>query len=91
MERIREANLEAVVKRINKVTGSPTEPYSRTKSGGFKPNIGSYLLDFACGAVSLVRMAEGGGTHEILPRGTKRELYGALCAFLAGLSERTKQ
>lgn len=88
MNRITESNLNFLVKRINEVTGSPAEPYTKLKNGKFKANIGNYHLDWAYGGVKLVRMhSGGGGIKEVLHSGftTKRDLYNQLHSFLIGL------
>lgn len=98
MERITQKDLEYLVKRINEVTDSPTEPYTRNEKEddregrinvGFTANIGNYHLDYAYGGVKLVRMVNDGGGIEEISRdgfGTKRQLYSWLQAFLAGLN-----
>lgn len=86
MERITEKQLEAVVLRLNKITGNPEHAWTKTATG-IKGNIGNYHLDFAYGYVSLVQMHnEGGGIERILPGGTKRELYEQMQAYLKGLT-----
>lgn len=96
MERITQKDLEYLVERINKVTGSPTSPYRRNgKKGnrqtGFIANIGNYHLDYAYGGVKLGRMVnEGGGVTNIseMGFGTKRKLYNWMRAYLAGIEIR---
>ena len=85
MKRITDRNLEAVVARINRMTGSPIKPYVEGQ-----PQANCYLLDYAYGRVALHRMMPTGtGQREIISRGTKRELYDQLFAFIAGLEART--
>ncbi len=98
MERIRQKDLEYLVKRINEVTDSPMTPYTKSKNAVLGPNyqravikanIGNYHLDYAYGGVKLVRMVSDGGGIEEISRdgfGTKRQLYSWLQAFLAGLA-----
>jgi hypothetical protein len=84
MNRITEANLQAVVDRINRMTNSPTSPYV-----GNKAQIGNYHLSHAYGGVCLHRMAtDGGGVSSPLIIGhvPKRDLYHAMFAFIAGLN-----
>lgn len=87
MNRITEKDLQATVDRINRVTGSPTEGY--TKDGNkFTANVGHYHLSFAYGGVSLHRMGNiHGGISDVFRCGhtTKRDLYERMHAFLAGL------
>lgn len=87
MERITLQNLEAVVKHINIMTNSPLESYTK-KDGKYVANIGNYHLDGAYGGYALRRMVnEDGGISDVLRVGyaTKRELYNAMHAFIAGL------
>lgn len=84
MNRITEANLQAVVDRINRITGSPMVPYV-----GNKAQIGNYHLSHAYGGVCLHRMAtDGGGVSSPLSIGhvPRRELYHAMFSFIAGLN-----
>jgi hypothetical protein len=82
-ERITEKQLHAIVDRINRVTGSPMEPYTAGKT-----NVGNYHLDFAYGGVELQRMVNdvGGVTCPIRSgHVSKRELANLMWAFLEGL------
>lgn len=86
--RINERDLDAVMKRINEITGSPTEAYTRTESG-YKANVGCYTLSGAYGGWQLQRiMNESGGVENVLGAGylPKRELYGMMQAFLKGIA-----
>ena len=83
MKRITDANLEAVCARINRLTASPLTPYTDNK-----PNIGAFLINHQYGRVQLARIAcPNGGERDALSIGyvTKRELYNAMFAFIAGL------
>ena len=83
MQRITEAHLQAQVNRLNKLTGSPAEPYTNGKA-----NIGNFHLSHAYGGVCLHRMYnDGGGVSSPLSTGhvTKRELAGLLSAYIAGI------
>ena len=85
--RITIANLEAVVARINRITGSPATPWRREGDRN-RANIGNYHLSHAYGGVSLHRMCnESGGVTTPLGLGhvPKRELYEQLHAFARGL------
>lgn len=86
-EQITKAHLQAAVDRINKLTNSPMEPYTRT-GDKFNANIGCYYLYWAYGGVQLDRINNvGGGTSQPLGGGfnTKREMYYLLHAFIRGL------
>lgn len=85
--RITDKDLEAVVKRINSVTGMPLEPYANI-DGKFVAQIGNYHLSHAYGGVCLHRMqTDGGGVQDVFSSGheTKRELYNRMQAFLIGM------
>jgi hypothetical protein len=84
MKRVTESQLNAVVKRLNHLTGSPIEPYSRTPDG-LVANIGNFHLDFAYGMVRLVRMHNANGAvNTVTQYGTKRECLGEMYAFESG-------
>jgi len=94
MNRITEKQLEVVVDRINQVTGNPAKSWVQvTESSGRVRNvaqIGNYHLDWAYGGVMLCQMMNaGGGIVTITGRGTKRECYDQMQAFLRGI-EATK-
>ena len=89
MERITQKDLEYLVERINKITNSPAEPWTRTKDNGFKANAHNYHLDYAYGGVQLVRMVNWAGGEETISRGChvpKRELYYWMQAYIAGIT-----
>lgn len=84
MNRITEKDLEAVCERINRITNSPLQPYANGKA-----QIGNYHISHAYGGAELHRMHnDGGGVTTPLHTGhvTKRELYNAMHAFIAGLN-----
>lgn len=91
MNTITKSNLQAVVDRINRMTGSPLEPYTRTgevPSQKYKANIGNYHLSGAYGGYALYQMnTDGGGITDVLRVGhvSKRELYNLMHAFIRGL------
>jgi hypothetical protein len=88
MQRITESHLQAKIDRLNRITGSPAEPWTAGKA-----NIGNYHLSHAYGGVCLHRMHNsGGGVSSPLSTGhvSKRELAGLLSAFIAGI-ESTKE
>ena len=89
MERITQKDLEYLVKRINEVTGSPAEPYTKKSDIDISANIGNYHLDYAYGGVSLERMTNKHGAVSLISgngHSTKRELYNWMQAFLAGIA-----
>lgn len=80
--RITDRDLQAVVDRINRITGSPATPYTReldpplsgpalakgeTRPYSRRANIGNYHLSGAYGGVALHRMENsGGGVSDVL-------------------------
>jgi hypothetical protein len=85
MQRITDKDLEAAVRRLNIITGSPETPYTKQSDGRFKANIGNYHLSYAYGGVCLHRISnESGGVTTPVGIGhvSKRELYGLLNAFI---------
>lgn len=92
-ERITQKDLEYRVARINEVTNSPMESWTRrgkegARKPGFKANIDNYHLDYAYGGVRLVQHVNKGGGIRVISStgfGTKRELFNWMDAFLAGI------
>jgi hypothetical protein len=90
-DRITEKHLQGLCDRLNRLTGSPIEPYSLI-DGRHVAQVGNYHISHAYGGVSLHRMHNlGGGVSEPLYTGhvSKRELAGRLHAFILGI-ESTK-
>lgn len=86
--RVTEKQLQAIVDRINTVTKSPIQPYSKNKKGMPFSNIGNYHLSHAYGGVSLHRMVnECGGVDDVFRCGhvPKRVLADLMHAFLSGI------
>ena len=84
--RTTQAQLQAVVDRINRITGSPLTPYTDGKI-----NIGNYHLSGAYGGVCLHRMHnDGGGVSSPLSTGhiPKRDLLNLMFAFIEGLNQK---
>lgn len=89
MQRITDKKLQAVVDRINRITGSPKTYSDKQPDGSFKSNIGHYCLDGAYGGVSLHRTVnDGGGVNDVLSCGhvTKRHLYELMHAWIRGFN-----
>jgi len=89
MNRITQKDLEAVVLRINTLTGMPVQPYGDNVDGRCNPQAGSYHLSYAYGGVSLHRMSLTIGCTGVsdifgyhMP---KRELYDRMQSFISGL------
>ena len=89
--RVTEKQLEAIVRRINQITDSPEESYTKDSAGQYQSNIGNYHLDHAYGGVSLHRMVnESGGVNNVLGCGhiPKSELADLMYAYIRGLEDR---
>ena len=87
--RINVKDLEAVITRLNRETGSPMEPWTRDDSGRLRANIGNFHLSRAYGGFALHRMVtDGGGVSEPLRTGhvPARELLGRIHAYLYGFA-----
>ena len=80
-------DLEAVVSRINLITGSPQTSYT-SENGKSVANIGNYHLGYAYGGVCLQRMSNSSGGVSIpISSGytTKKDLYNLMHAFINGV------
>ena len=87
MDRITQKDLQYVVDRINRITGSPMAPWKR-EGDKMTAQIGNYHLSGAYGGVCLHRITnEGGGVTCPIGMGhvPKRELYERMHAYIAGL------
>ena len=93
MDRITNRDLEAVVRRINTLAGTPQEPWkpngpiSAGSGNQYVAQIGCYFLSGAYGGYSLVQMCRDGGGERTILGGhmPKRELYERMHAFIRGL------
>jgi len=86
-DRITDSMLNSRVKRLNELTNSPLEPYSRIE-GRTVANIGNFHLSHAYGGVCLHRMYNDGGsitTPIISYHTTKRHLYDLINAYADGI------
>ena len=90
MQRITDKQLEAVIDRLNTLTGNPLTPYTRDDvTGRHSANIGNYHLNGAYGGVSLHRMMNpGGGITDVFSVGhvPKRQLYELMHAYIQGIN-----
>lgn len=86
MRTIKQADLESLVKHLNKMTDSPLETYVKI-DGKYVAQIGNFHLDGAYGGWKLGRIVnEAGGMSDVLSCGfvPKRELYNLIHAYLRG-------
>jgi hypothetical protein len=86
--RITIKTLKAIAERINTMTNSPLESYTKGADGKYQASIGNFHISQAYGGYSLHRMVnEGGGITEIFYGGhmSARELADRMYAFILGL------
>ena len=89
--RITKRDLQNVLDRINEATGQKLEGWTKDETGRYRANVGTYVLDWCYGGVRLSQLVTpSGGERDITGRGTKRETYHAMRAFLAGLETASK-
>lgn len=87
MPRVKMKDLEAAVRRLNRLTESPEVPWTH-ETGKLTANIGNYHLSGAYGGWTLHRLdTAGGGVTEPLRCGyvSKRELLTLIHAFINGI------
>jgi len=88
MQRITNKMLNGKVDLLNKLLGQPTETYSKKANGQWVSNPKVFYIGAAYGGYRLERICnEGGGASDISPRGTKREVYDYVSAFIQGVEE----
>jgi len=88
MNRITVTQLQAVIDRLNRETGSPAKPYVRDAEGRQRAQIGCYHLSRAYGGFALHRMVtDGGGVSSPPHTGhiPARDLLNRMHAYLAGI------
>lgn len=86
--RITRKDLDAAVARLNKLTGSPADPYTLGADGRHHANPGNYHLSGAYGGWNVHRMVnEGGGVSCPISHGhiPARELFGLIHAYIKGI------
>lgn len=86
-KRVTVSELDAIIKRINTITGSPLEPYTTGANGKAIPQAGNYHLSKSYGGYSLHRMVPSGGIADVLRCGhvAAREMRDLMWAFITGL------
>ena len=86
MERITIKHLRALAETLNKVTGSPVEPWSKS-DGKIRANIGNYHISRAYGGFCVHRMeSSDGGVDTPISYGhiPARDLYERMRAYISG-------
>lgn len=89
-DKITRSKLEARIDYLNRLTGSPTEPYSRGDDGRWIANPGNFHLEGAYGGHKLARMAGlEGASSDPLCTGftTMRALYDSLDSYIRALED----
>lgn len=82
--------LEAMVNRLNEITNSPTETYSKDSNGKLVANIGNFHLYQAYGGIRLDRITSSGGGIRVISKdgcGTKKQLYSFIAGYLSGIEK----
>ena len=91
-QRITKNTLYSRIKTLNALFGYSQRAYaqdslgnySRSENGGLVANANTFILDCAYGGYRLCQMCKGGGERDITPRGTARETYDCINAFIYG-------
>ena len=80
-------DLNRAIDRLNRRTGNPLEPYTRTGENTVKSNAGCFVLDGAYGGYKLSQIVDGGGQRDVLRVGykSKRDTYNLIHAFVDGI------
>jgi hypothetical protein len=87
--RITRKTLEAIVARINTMTNSPLETYTKGADGKYKANVGNFHISGAYGGYALHRMVNiDGGVSDVFSVGHQpaRQVADRLYAFISGLN-----
>ena len=91
--RIRQRDLEQLVKNINGLHDTPPEPWVRNDDGKLTGQVGNYHLSYAYGGVCLHKMlSKGGAVADVFGCGhiPKRDLYNRMQARLDGIRAATQ-
>jgi hypothetical protein len=89
MKRINKKDLELIVRVLNTTAGTAMEYFEEYEEEGkkrWRPRPGHYCLDWAMGHPSLEQLEER-GSRTVLHRGSKKDLYHRINAFIAGMRE----
>lgn len=84
------AKVEALIRRLNEITGSPAKTYTIGADGKLMANPGNFHLEGAYSGHKLARIASpSGGSSDVLNTGftTWRGLYDALDSYLRALED----
>ena len=87
--RITRKTLDAIVARINTITNSPLEEYTKDADGKYRANVGNFHISGAYGGYCLHRMVNiDGGVSDVFSVGHQpaRQTADRRYAFISGLN-----
>ena len=86
-QRITKKTLQARIDMLNDMFGYSKDAWTKNTDGQFRANPNTYILDCVYGGYRLGQICnDGGGARDISPRGTARETYEFINAFIAGVN-----
>ena len=87
-QRITKEALYSRIDLLNDMFGYSKEAWTKNPDGRYYANPTTYVLDCANGGYRLSQLCNtGGGERDISPRGTARETYDWINAFIAGVNK----
>jgi len=87
-QRITKKTLHSRIDLLNDMFGYSREAWTKNADGQYRANPNTYVLDCAYGGYRLSQLCNtGGGERDISPRGTARETYDWINAFIAGVNK----
>ena len=89
-EKMTRSKLDARIDYLNRLTGSPIEPYSKDTDGNWIANHGKFHIEGAYGGYKLARMAGlNGCSQDPLNTGyvSMRALYDAMDCYIRALED----
>lgn len=89
-EKMTRAKVDARIDYLNRLTGSPTEPYTKGPDGRYVANPGNFHLEGAYGGHKLARMAGlNGCSQDPLNTGfvSLRAVYDAIDCYIRALED----
>lgn len=83
MQRITKKNLDGVCRILNKLTGSPSDPWTRSDDGTLTANVGNWYVAAEYRCFRLLRMSNerGGVSTNVDVSGTAREVWDGIRAI----------
>ena len=87
-QRITKKTLQARIDMLNDMFGYSKDAWTKNADGQYRANPNTYVLDCANGGYRLSQLCNtGGGVRDISPRGTAREIYDWINAFIEGVNK----